>query len=360
MGKDALSTRNVGNHPQRLILEADKVTDLRYGTNPLQTAALYGCNSFLGTLHELKTGKEGASQTNMEDILYAALTVMYFDTPTAIIMKHENPCGFATQYEPEPLSHTYRKAFGTDFRAAFGGTVFINRPLDMDTANAIRELFEEVIVTPGFDDGVVGSFKGSVRIFEYNPQRLDSIPKYVGDVAEPEVKKMQDGSCIGFDAFLSPIRTLDDLRQHTVKSCREPTEQELRDLLTAYRIRMHSNSVRMVKNGYATALAGGNQDRVGCIEIAYFKNSRMNELAARPDYEKFKERAKDYLLEGSSMASDGFFPFQDSIELANELGITAVLAPAGGKEHEKVIAKAGELGLAFVDLPAEMRFFDHH
>lgn len=356
MVKDALSTRNLGDHPDFLMLGAQKVTDLRYGTNPTQTAALYGPSSFLGTLRELRTGKEGASQTNMEDILYAALTMMYFDAPSAIIMKHENPSGFATQYKEEPLWLTYKKAFDSDFRAAFGGTVMINRPVGAATATAIRELLTEVIVAPGFDEGVVGDFKGSVRIFEYNPASLRDIPKYVGDKAEKELRKYQDGSSIESDVFLSPIRALDDLRQYIAEPSRQPTERELQDMLTGYRIRMHSNSVRLVKNGYTTALAGGNQDRVGCIEIAAYKNRRLKELAV----EEKKERVADYSLEGSALVSDGFFPFTDSIDLAYELGATAVLAPHGGKNVEAVIARAAKLGLAFVDLPAEMRFFDHH
>src|SRR3989344_6257993 len=98
---DSLSTRNVGEHPPTLEIQQrvyGKGMDLRYGTNPSQTAALYAKNTFLGTLQELKTGKEGPSQTNVEDMVYAALIVGYFNEPTVAIMKHENPSGLATQY----------------------------------------------------------------------------------------------------------------------------------------------------------------------------------------------------------------------------------------------------------------------
>ena len=170
---DPLKTRNVGNHPDALRVgdvEFSRVCDLRYGTNPTQTAAMYGPpgGTFLTTLKELKTGKQGPSQTNVEDMVYGALTLGYFDDPSVIIMKHLNPSGFATQYEAEPLSSTYRNAREADFRAAFGGTVLFNRPVGIDTADALNELFREVVVAPGYDEGVVGRFKGSVRIFEYN------------------------------------------------------------------------------------------------------------------------------------------------------------------------------------------------
>ena len=109
----------------------------------LKRSKLWHPDSFLGSLKELRTGKEGASQTNMEDIFYAAVMVGYFMHPAVMIMKHENPSGFATQYGPEALSQTYRKARDTDFRAAFGGTVLVNRPVDVDTAEAIKELLKE-------------------------------------------------------------------------------------------------------------------------------------------------------------------------------------------------------------------------
>jgi len=356
---DPLSTKHVGNHPDNLIIQGGdygKVQDLRYGTNPTQTAALYNTHSFLGSLRELRTGKQGPSQTNMEDIFYAALTAGFFGAPSAIVMKHENPSGFATQYQQQPLQFTYMKAVDADFRAAFGGTVLINRPIDADTAEAIRQLFTEVLVAPDYDEGVVDRLsRGSIRIFVYDPERLKSIPRFTGDESEPELKKLSDGSIIRSDTLLTPVRTADDLKQY-VASKRQPTEGELRDLLTGYRIRLRSNSVRMVKDGYTTGIGTGQQDRVGCIEVAAFRNRRVAELAAQEG----RKRGADYNIAGSSLISDGFFPFTDSIELAQELGITAVLAPHGGQRFNEVLAKADEFGMAFVDLPGELRFFDHH
>lgn len=356
--RDPLSTKHVGEHPDFLFFgdaSYGKVQDLRYGTNPTQTAAQYNSDSFLGSLREIRTGKEGPSQTNVEDILYGALTERSFDKPTVVIMKHENPSGLATQFEPEPLGHTYRKARDADFRAAFGGTAFFNRPIDIDTAEAIRDLFTEVLVAPGYDDGVVGRFRGSIRIFVYDEGSFKAIPIFVGDPAEPELKKYPDRSIIRSDVFLTPIRTAEDLQQY-VASKRQPTERELRDLLTGYRIRLRSNSVRMVKDGYTTGLGTGQQDRIMCIDIAAYKNRKLAELAEKDGL----QRAADYSISGSVLVSDGFFPFIDSIELAHQLGITAVLAPHGGQRFGEVLAKANEFEMAFVDLPGELRFFDHH
>ncbi len=358
--RDPLGTKRVGDHPDMLIVGNNvytKVQDLRYGTNPTQTAALYNSDSFLGSLRELKTGKEGPSQTNIEDIFYAALIVGYFRTPTVIIMKHENPSGFATQYRKEPLAITYKKARDGDFRAAFGGTVFINRPIDMETAESIRELFTEVAVAPDYEHGVVEHLgRGrSIRIFVYDEKQYNAIARYVGDDAAPEVKKLPDGSVIRSDPLLTPIKTAEDLRKH-VASQRQPAKLELKDLLTGYRIRLRSNSIRMVKNGYTTGLGAGQQDRVMCIDVAAYKNRKLAELAESEGY----KRVADYSIPGSVLVSDGFFPFTDNIELAHELGITAILAPHGGRNFDEVLAKANEYGMAFVDLPGEMRFFDHH
>ena len=355
---DPLKTRHVGDHPDVLGIEGynyTKVQDLRYGTNPSQAAALYNLDSFLGSLRELRTGKQGPSQTNFEDIFFGAVTAGYFDAPSAIIMKHENPSGFATQYEPEALSQTYRKARDTDFRAAFGGTVLVNRPVDVDTAEAIKELFTEVLVAPAYDEGVVGRFKGSIRIFEYGEKEFRAVPRFAGNASEPELKRLPDGSIIRSDVFVSPIRLPEELQQYVV-SRRRPTERELLDLLTGYRIRLRSNSVRFVKNGYTTGLGTGQQDRIMCIDIAAYKNRKLAELANKEG----RRLAADYNIAGSVLVSDGFFPFTDSIELAKELGITAVLAPHGGERFQQVLDKANGFGMAFVDLPGEMRFFDHH
>lgn len=369
---DALSKKNVGNHPTILLISGiyprpadsiinvfDKVDDLRYGTNPTQTAAYYGSvarsRSFIEKLKELKTGKEGPSQTNIEDIAYAALSVGYFDAPTVAVMKHENPSGFATQYEPEPLSMTYDKARDADFRAAFGGTVFFNRPVDTETAEHVAELFTEVMVAPGYDEGVVGRFGGSIRIFEYKMEDLMTIPRFTGDPSHIEIKTLPDGTVVRSDPLLTPIRTTGDLKQY-VASVRQPSENELKDLLTGYRIRLRSNSIRMIKDGYTTGLGTGQQDRVMCIDIAAYKNRKLHELAEK---DKIK-RAADYSIPGSVLVSDGFFPFTDSMDLAKELKIMVVLAPHGGKNFNEVLKKADELGIVFVDLPTELRFFDHH
>jgi len=181
MVKDPLRTKNFGNHPEYLFLGEDtygKVSDLRYGTNPSQTAALYNENSFLGSLLEKKTGKEGLSQTNMEDIFWAALITGFFKKPSAIIMKHENPCGFATQYELEPLHEIYKKAADADFRAAFGGVVLINRQIDLETAEFINNFFTEVIVAPDYDEGVIEKLsKGTTRIIKYDEEMFKKIPR---------------------------------------------------------------------------------------------------------------------------------------------------------------------------------------
>ena len=396
MGKDALSTKVVGNHPKYLFADGfyHKVEDLRYGTNPSQTAALYapGMGSFFGsmaylinhlyqsaaasfdgdeqrtfltTLKRLKTGKEGPSQTNIEDVWSAASSVMYFDEPTFVIIKHTNASGFATQYEPEPLVRTFRRAFDADFRAAFGGTLFSNREIDLETTDAMREQFVEVVVAPEFDPGVVGKFeKTSTRIFKYDPSVYARLARFAGDKCQPELKKLQDGSLIRSDPLLFYIKNPEELGRYVV-SRRQPTDRELLDMHTGLKISLKSNSIRFVKDGCTHAIGTGQQDRVMCIDIADYKNRRLVELFKKQNRERAEQektllvRAANYAIPGSVLVSDGFLPFTDSIDLAHDLGSTAVLAPHGGDKFEKVLARADDHGMAFVDLPGKMRIFKH-
>ena len=387
---DPLKTQNLGSHPDILPVgdvQFQKARDLRYGENPSQTAAMYASpqGTFLSTLKELKTGKQGPSQTNMEDMVYGAVTLGYFEAPSVVIMKHLNPSGFATQYAPEPLSATYRKAREGDFRAAFGGTVLFNRPVDLETADALNELFREVIVAPGFDEGVVDRFKGTVRVYEYDERQFSAIPRYANSERTPIIKQLPDGTLIRSNLLVTPIKNWQDLQKYavgsrqftadetgdllkknkdktpdqieaTLRANRTPHDGEFRDLLTGYRIRLRSNSVRMVRNGYTVALGTGQQDRVMCVDIAEYKNRKLMELADKEE----RNRYFDYFVPGSVLVSDGFFPFPDSIELARKFGITAVLAPHGGDHFLDVVQAANESGIAFVDLPGDLRFFAHY
>lgn len=353
---DPLRTKNVGDHPQQFVVGKpyEKVRDLRYGTNPSQTAALYNPNSFVGKLRELRTGKDGPSQTNMEDILYAAYTVGFFESPTAIVMKHENPAGFATAYETEPLAYTFQKAWDADFVAAFGCTAFLNRPINKETLEAMRG-FIEVVVAPGYEEGVVERFRNEeIRVFEYDMKDLIVIPRFTGDTAEREVIKRKDGSIFVADPLLTPIRNVNDLAPYVV-SQRQPTQREMQDLLTGYRIVLRSNSIRMIKDGYTTALGTGQQDRLMCLKISNFKN---HDLALTAE-EKNRKRAADYSIQGSVVVHDGF-QMPDNVDYAHDRGVRAVLAPHGGKRFDEVLAKINEYNMGFVDLPGELRIFDHH
>ncbi|MBI4018463.1 MAG: hypothetical protein HY368_02540, partial [Candidatus Aenigmarchaeota archaeon] len=190
--RDPLYTKTVAKHPESLI--GEKIArELRYGSNPAQPAALYNPESFLGSLREMRTGKEGPSLSNIEDIYYAALTAGYFSEPCVIIMKHANPCGFAVQRRPEPLSLTFMKARDCDYRAAFGGTVFFNVPLDRQTAEEMKSNFTEVVVAPGFDDGVIEMLEGSTRAYQYDEKKFASMPRFSGESSEDEIRRLADG-----------------------------------------------------------------------------------------------------------------------------------------------------------------------
>ena len=361
-------TRNVGTYPDGFeLLGADyvKVDDLRYGTNPHQTAALYkpvGRQSVIGDMAVLKSGKGGLSQTNLEDISYSLNICKFFTQPACACMKHVNPSGAATAVAGDRLIDVYRKARDCDPRAAFGSVVAFNVAVDAETAKEIMTSFVECVVAPAFELDALAVFQDQetsklnqhIRILRCGD--LTQLPRYVGDNVEGcrTVKVLADGSLVVADPLLTHIRSVADLKPAVasskalgeVRSTVQATPQQIDDLLTGWyiNINVRSNGVVLVKNGGTLAVGTGEQDRVGAVEHALWKC-------------KAKYQGKE-TLEGAAMASDGFFPFSDAVEVAAAAGVRAVLAPAGSVKDAEVIARANELGVALFHAPE--RIFSHH
>ncbi|MFO7822027.1 MAG: IMP cyclohydrolase [Lentisphaeria bacterium] len=361
-------TQNVGDYPEGLeILGAgyEKVEDLRYGTNPGQTAAYYkptGQGSVIGDMKVLKSGKSGLSQTNLEDVSYALNICKFFDDPCCVCMKHVNPSGAAVAVPGDELADVYKKANGCDPRAAFGCVVATNKKVDSAMADAIMTNFVECVVAPAFDEKALKIFNDSeaykrnkhIRILQCGD--LKKLPRFVGDAVDGyrTVKVLSDGSLIVADPLLTNLRGVADLKpaagvskkfgEH--KSEVEATPQQLADLLTAWyiNISVRSNGVIIVKNGGALAVGTGEQDRVGAVEQAIWK------------YENKYEGAES--MEGAVMSSDGFFPFPDAVETAAAAGVKAIISPAGSLRDAQVVQRANELGVALVHAPE--RIFSHH
>ncbi|MCH2175735.1 MAG: IMP cyclohydrolase [Lentisphaeria bacterium] len=368
MSRSTYLNKNVGDYAETVEVfgqQYEKVSDLRYGTNPHQTAACYkpvGHASPIGELEVLKDGKSGLSQTNLEDISYALNIVKYFDRPAVACMKHVNPSGAAVQKDDEKLETVYKKSRDADPRAAFGSTIGFNCEVDVDTAKEIMSSFVECVVAPSYAEGVLDVFNDKetfklnrhVRVLKCGD--LSSMPKYVGDDARlaRSIKVLHDGSLVIADPLLTGLRSVNDLQRAsgTNKACGEQistievSDQQREDLLAGWYINMNvrSNGVVIMKDGVTLAVGTGEQDRVGAVEQAIVK---------------FKEKFEgDMDMSDSVMSSDGFFPFSDAVEVAAAAGVKACIAPAGSLKDADVIKKANELGVALFHAPE--RIFSHH
>lgn len=368
ISRNTYLSRNVGEYPDAATIlnnSYQKVDDLRYGTNPAQTAAYYkpaDRDSVIGDMEVVKTGKGGLSQTNLEDISYALNTCKFFQSPACACMKHVNPSGAAVQAEGDELVDVYRKARDCDPRAAFGSVVAFNQRVDAPAAEEIMSTFVEAVVAPEFSEEAVTvlndaeTYKKNKHLRILKCGDLDRLPKYTGDDVNGcrTVKVLADGSLIVADPLLTSLRSVADLQAAAANSEKfgnhksevPADEQQLADVLTAWYINLNvrSNGVVIVKNGGTLAVGTGEQDRVGAVEQAIWKFSNKYE---GPES-----------IDGSVMASDGFFPFPDAVEIAAEAGIRAVIAPAGSLRDAQVIQRANELGVAFLHAPE--RIFSHH
>ena len=365
--KDYL-TKNSGNYPETIELfgqNYEKVDDLRYGTNPHQTACFYrpaNTATTLGNLKVLKSGKSGLSQTNLEDISYTLNICKFFDQPCCACMKHVNPCGVAVSSSGKSLQTIYAKARNCDPRAAFGSVVGFNCEVDQDTAKEIMSSFVECVVAPTISDEALEVFNDSstfklnrhIRVLQCGD--LGGLPKFIGDDTRfhKTMKVLADGTIVVADPLLTHLKSTEELQAASgsskatgeVRSTIPATPDQLRDLLTAWyiNINVRSNGVVLVKNGVTLAVGTGEQDRVGAVEQAIWKFNN-----------KFEGEES---IKGSVMASDGFFPFADAVETAAEAGVKAIISPSGSLKDADVIRRANELQVALYHAPE--RIFSHH
>ena len=368
LSRKAYLTQNVGDYPDTVHVlgrQYQKIDDLRYGTNPHQTAGYYKPADTIcpiGDLRMLKSGKSGLSQTNLEDISYTLNICKYFEKPCCACMKHVNPSGFAVAIHGDRPKDVYIKARDCDPRAAFGSVVGFNCEVNDDTAAEIMSTFVECVVAPSITDRALDVFNDQttyklnkhIRIIQCGD--LTTLPKFVGDAVNgaSTIKILADGSLIVADPLLTQLRSTNDLpkasgenkRVGRIESTVDVHAQQLEDLLTAWylNINVRSNGVVIVKNGEALAVGTGEQDRVGAVEQAVWKY-------------KNKYKGSETIAD-SVMASDGFFPFYDAVEIAADAGVTAIISPAGSLRDADVIKRANEIGVALYHAPE--RIFSHH
>ncbi len=380
---------------------------LRYGENPGQEAALYElmegnlalgeCRfiepglGLVGALEEsnlLQFGKH-PGKINLTDI-DAALNILKYlmEEPSAAVMKHNNPSGVA---QGGSAGQAVERAFMTDRLAAMGGCVAVNRPLDKAGAEFLANHFVEVIVAPGFDDGVVEMLAKNKNLRIVEIPRMDRLADYA-KYRFAELKSLIDGGIIVQQSQVSAIRSKDDFLPATAKSkdarvaCeRTPTGEEYRDLMFGWNVELGvtSNSVIFVKDGVTVSIGTGEQDRVGCAQIAVSK--AYTKLADRlcfeshevpynvlklevdqgkrdrQDLEAIEKQAREARggLVGSRMISDGFFPFRDGVDVGIREGITAVAQPGGSIRDAEVIQACNEASPKVAMVFTGQRAFKH-
>ena len=380
---------------------------LRYGENPGQQAALYElvegnlqlgeCRfiepglGLVGALDEsnlLQFGKH-PGKINLTDI-DAALNILKYlmAEPCAAVMKHNNPSGVA---KGSSAGQAIEKAFMTDRLAAMGGCVAINRPLDKAGAEFLANHFVEVIVAPSFEQGVVEmlAINKNLRIVEI--PRIDRLAEYA-NMRFAEFKSLIDGGLIVQQSQLSAIRSKDDFLQAAAKSkgqqvaCeRIPTDEEYADLMFGWNVELGvtSNSVIFVRDGVTVSIGTGEQDRVGCAQIAVskaytkladvlcFKTHQVPYNVLKLEVEQGKrhreqlesidahtQEAKGGLI-GSRMVSDGFFPFRDGVDVGIREGITAIAQPGGSIRDAEVIEACNQADPKVAMVFTGQRAFKH-
>jgi phosphoribosylaminoimidazolecarboxamide formyltransferase / IMP cyclohydrolase len=330
--------QNGETFPARVSVAGSLRQTLRYGENPHQAAAFYvsgtDARPGIATATQLQ-GKE-LSYNNLNDTDAAFELVAEFDRPAVAIIKHANPCGVA---EGENLFEAYGRALECDPVSAFGGIIALNRTLDAATAEQISRLFAEVVIAPDADEGA--------RQFLASKKNLRVL--LTGNLPDPASPGMTVRTVAG--GFLFQTRdsgriTLPDLK---VVTKRAPTDEELSDLLFAFRVAKHvkSNAIVYAKAGATVGVGAGQMSRVDSSRIAAWKSADAAKAAGR-------EQAGTI---GSVVASDAFFPFADGLLAAADAGATAIIQPGGSMRDGEVIAAADERGLAMVF--TGMRHFRH-
>ena len=370
---------------------------LRYGENPDQPAALYelaegslsiggivyrgpgqGLVSALTEEHMVQAGKH-PGKTNLTDVDNGVNILQYLTAkPAALILKHNNPCGAA--WSNDGVADALEKAFWCDRIAAFGGAVIVNRPMDKAAAAIMDSAYFEVVAAPDYEPGVLDILRKrkNLRILRIpglaNLERLRGVPFL-------DIKSLADGGLVVQQSFMNAISDVEGFQPASAKLkeggsviARKPTKAEADDLFFAWAVEagVTSNSVIFVKGGATTAIGTGEQDRVGCVEIAVYKAYtkytdklvfkktglslyELTEKAATdPESAKILEEAQKETQEakgglaGSSMVSDGFFPFRDGVDAAVTHGVKAIAQPGGSLRDAEVIAAANERDVAMV------------
>lgn len=321
--------RDLNGEAELLSLHYEKVTSLRYGENPQQKAAFFrnpDNHDANVTNSEVLHGKQ-LSFNNIVDADSCLGLVKEFKEPTAVFVKHNNPCGVASA---ETIEEAFEKGHKVDSLSAFGCIIAVNRPVNKAIVEYMKreKMFVEIIIAPEYDDDALEMLKEKKNL------RILRTGELKKDIRQTDIKKVAGGILIqtkdNYDL------TTDDLKVVTKK---KPSDEELKAMLFATKVVKHvrSNAVVAAKGTTVTGIGAGQMSRVDSVTIAGIKGGEN--------------------IKGSVMASDAFFPFADGIEQAHEIGIASIVQPGGSIRDEEVIARADELGMSMVF--TGRRYFKH-
>ncbi|PSB53252.1 bifunctional phosphoribosylaminoimidazolecarboxamide formyltransferase/inosine monophosphate cyclohydrolase [filamentous cyanobacterium Phorm 6] len=312
--------------PQEFSVSGTELQTLRYGENPHQAATWYqsGTTPTGWTTSTILQGKE-LSYNNLVDLEAARRLIVEFpETPAAAILKHTNPCGTALG---TTISEAYQKAFDTDSVSAFGGIVALNRPIDAATATILTKTFLECIVAPGCEPEAEEIIKKKAKV------RVLILPDLTQGPAQT-VKIIAGGLL---------VQDSDNVVEETSKwravTDKQPTADEWEELLFAWKVAKHvkSNAIVVTRDRTTIGVGAGQMNRVGSVKLAL---------------EQAGNKSK-----GAILASDGFFPFDDSVKTAAEAGISAIVQPGGSMRDKDSIEAANQLGITMMF--TDIRHFLH-
>ena len=313
-----LTERTGEKYPEKFTITFDKVQELRYGENPHQSAAFYkGMNPQYSLANAKQLHGKELSYNNIQDGNAAIEILKDFEGQPAVVgLKHMNPCGVGIG---KTIEEAWDKAYEADPVSIFGGIVAFNEPIHASVAEKLSKIFLEIIIAPAFDEDAfeILSKKKNIRLMQLDTS-LEVNAKY-------KVTNVNDGLLVQ-DIDDHKI-TAEDLRCVTN---RKPTEEELEQLLFAWKVVKHvkSNAIVLVKDNMTIGVGAGQMNRVGAAKIAI---------------EQAGEKAK-----GSIMSSDAFFPMPDTVEEAVKAGVTAIIQPGGSIKDQISIDVCNEHGIAMV------------
>ncbi|HTJ61403.1 MAG TPA: bifunctional phosphoribosylaminoimidazolecarboxamide formyltransferase/IMP cyclohydrolase [Candidatus Saccharimonadales bacterium] len=309
--------------PDEMTLSLRKIRDLRYGENPHQQAAFYAVRGESGAMTTMEQlhGK-ATSFNNMLDINAAWRIASDFTQPTAAIVKHQNPCGIASDVD---IAKAYRGAFLCDSVSAFGGIVALNRPVTRELADALRDTFYEAIIAPAYAEDAISILKErkNLEIFAVRGW----VPQLRGRHGDGmlDFKRVSGGMLVQ-----TPDESVADESNFKVVTERQPTLEELTDLIFSWRCVRHvtSNGIVLAKNLMSVGIGPGQLSRVVAVEVAVRKAGENARLAV--------------------MSSDAYFPFPDGIEVAARAGVTAIIQPGGSMRDQMMIDTANRHRMAML------------